>query len=879
MTTRNPVTNAVTSAGTLAQRPPPSEILVGSTYFSQDVPRLDLCVVTSPGVFAWRILDSGGAGIGGDPNSILFEDPTGTNAITNPRLVVEPPDVFGRPQIWDNRSLLGKGPVLRQGSWQADGDPSSQASEGYVTYGANALGLGPDNTQGGYGRVKSRRMGLAQIIPGINGGALFYAIRLGTEVGDVDGIRMLDDTNDRTFDVTRSSGTIVFGSGAGLGSARMFGNASGPLHNSNAGIQYSSLIANRAQLRANAYGAHAGVAGITGFKSRGVTIGALAPIVPGDVMFRATALGVSGALSLNLAGLVSLQAAIVGPAFVSTDLEVALATSTAGTRPCWTAKGETGEWIGSVAGGIVRENLGGALIGLGPTIITWTPGAVAPLAPNVVDSWAALMLLLPATRGPVRVFLDGSIAPTIVPLGVWNLARVTFTGPATNGAAPAVLVMTDGAQLVDVAGFDRVTLASPATVVSPLAFVTSDFLVLTNAANLSNLGAAPMVRLAGGFALKVTLENSSQISAGRFLASVASFFECSILSGSAVATDCLTADGPSGLQCFFDESSAFPTMAGDASGSWNTARRPLGTLPNTLTIADGATGQIPWGSCFSWDDAVRMLAYTHGPVDLALSRGTTTVPILPATYDLEGRASVVASDAHATTTLNITDGAQILHCAAFRGAGPLFRIQGNGAGSSPLAWTPAGAVAASLAVSDGAEFLNVGVVPMIQLVAGDVLDVRMDVGGATGINFCDAPLAAEITVRAYTGSVVNAGALTGAGVVSIVADASVGWGAQPAAAALTVTVQNFGVLHGAVTLGAGTTAAIPARGLKASSVISVGFVTPIPGAGGLTRYLVALGADRVFGAATGEFKISALLADGTTINVLDLSNCEYTITL
>jgi hypothetical protein len=94
-----------------------------------------------------------------------------------------------------------------------------------------------------------------------------------------------------------------------------------------------------------------------------------------------------------------------------------------------------------------------------------------------------------------------------------------------------------------------------------------------------------------------------------------------------------------------------------------------------------------------------------------------------------------------------------------------------------------------------------------------------------------------------------------------------------------VTVQNFGVIHGAVTLAVGTTAAIPARGLKASSVISVGFVTPIPGAGGLTRYLVALGADRVFGAATGEFKISAMLADGSTINVLDLSDCEYTITL
>jgi len=503
---RTPLVNAITSAGTLAQRPLPSEVLVGSTYFSQDVPRLDLCVVTSPGVFAWRILDSGGSGIGGDPNALLFEDPTGTNAITNPRLVVEPPDVFGRPQIWDNRSLLGKGPVLRQGSWQADGDPSSQASEGFVTYGANALGLGPDNTQGGYGRIKARRMGLAQIIPGINAGALFYAIRLGTEVGDVDGIRMLDDTNDRTFDVTRSSGTITFGSGAGLGSARMFGNASGPLHSSNAGIQYSSLISNRAQLRANAYGAHAGVAGITGFKSRGGTIGALATISAGDVMFRATAIGVPGdGVSLNLAGLLSMQAAIIGATFVSTDLEVALATSTAGTRVDWTFQGETGDLIGGLAGGLVRENLGGATVGLGPTVVTWRPGAPDPLPPGVVTTWARVMAIISFLRGPVELAIDNSLAACVTDVGSFNFGGCDCTivpafASVLGGFAgpPVQMTIADGAELVDLAGGrGYMRLTGNGIAVSPLRWTNQSLsktrmVAWSDRFNLHNIGAVAL---------------------------------------------------------------------------------------------------------------------------------------------------------------------------------------------------------------------------------------------------------------------------------------------------------------------------------------------------------------------------------------------------
>ena len=379
------------SGGSLAQRPTPRADLLGTTYSTEAPDPLVtyVCSLIGPETFAW-IPVGGGGGVSGDPNAIGFFDPAGATLIDDPLLVAAPIDAFGRPQIWDHRQAAGKGSVWREGAWQADGDPSNQKSEGIVCYGANANDVGPTPADGGYARVKANRFGLAQIL---GGGGLFYAIRLDNELaaGGIDGIQMKTDGNVESFRVQRSSGNVFFGDGSGVGTARMFGNASGPLHSSNAGIQYSSLIANRAQLRANAYGAHAGVAGITGFKSRGLTIGALAPIIAGDVMFRATAIGVAGGLGLNLAGLLSMQAAIVGAAFISTDLEIALATSVGGTRPCWTARGETGELIGSVAGGIVRENLGGALVGLGPILLTWTPGAVAPLRPNVVNSWASLL--------------------------------------------------------------------------------------------------------------------------------------------------------------------------------------------------------------------------------------------------------------------------------------------------------------------------------------------------------------------------------------------------------------------------------------------------------------------------------------------------------
>ena len=79
---------------------------------------------------------------------------------------------------------------------------------------------------------------------------------------------------------------------------RQFWNDTKTNNGSNAGLQYSSLIANRAQLRNNQYGANNAGAGITTFKSRGLVIGAPLSLgdglIVGDIVQGFTAIGVTG---------------------------------------------------------------------------------------------------------------------------------------------------------------------------------------------------------------------------------------------------------------------------------------------------------------------------------------------------------------------------------------------------------------------------------------------------------------------------------------------------------------------------------------------------------------------------------------------------------
>jgi len=113
------------------------------------------------------------------------------------------------------------------------------------------------------------------------------------------------------------------------GAQRLFLGSPTALHGSNAGLQASYTVANRAQFRGNQYGANNAGAGITGFKSRGLTIGSFAACVAGDLIFRATAIGVApDGASIPLAGTLSVQVPAgfvsAGQAWLPTEFEVAL---------------------------------------------------------------------------------------------------------------------------------------------------------------------------------------------------------------------------------------------------------------------------------------------------------------------------------------------------------------------------------------------------------------------------------------------------------------------------------------------------------------------------------------------------------------------------
>lgn len=124
-------------------------------------------------------------------------------------------DQYGRPQIWDTRVNGTTGAVYRQGGWPSDGDPISQEGEGIVIYGKNEDGqLGSGG--GAYARVKAQRIGLAEIIPGVNGGNLFYLFRV-----DATSLFLRNHNNVKIAEITRATGIAWF-------KELRLGSASGP---------------------------------------------------------------------------------------------------------------------------------------------------------------------------------------------------------------------------------------------------------------------------------------------------------------------------------------------------------------------------------------------------------------------------------------------------------------------------------------------------------------------------------------------------------------------------------------------------------------------------------------------------------------------------
>lgn len=98
--------------------------------------------------------------------------------------------------------------------------------------------------------------------------------------------------------------------------------------NSGAGIQGTSTVSGRAAIRLGQYGSNTGIAGISGFKSRGLVIGSLVAVIPGDTLVRMTGTGVAyDNASIPIGGFWEIRAALVnvtGQNFVPTEASLQL---------------------------------------------------------------------------------------------------------------------------------------------------------------------------------------------------------------------------------------------------------------------------------------------------------------------------------------------------------------------------------------------------------------------------------------------------------------------------------------------------------------------------------------------------------------------------
>lgn len=139
-------------------------------------------------------------------------------------------DPFGRYQIWN----YGTNASLRLGSLGQDGDPLDVNSEGIVVYGANSQGTAINSATGdfGYARIKADRIGLLSSILNTQ----FYYFR-----ADPTSLYLKNDSNVKTFEVTRSNGNIKTALGAGAVASDASGNlSSGTLSIANGGTNNST---------------------------------------------------------------------------------------------------------------------------------------------------------------------------------------------------------------------------------------------------------------------------------------------------------------------------------------------------------------------------------------------------------------------------------------------------------------------------------------------------------------------------------------------------------------------------------------------------------------------------------------------------------------
>lgn len=258
-----------------------------------------------------------------------------------------------------------------------------------------------------------------------------------------------------------SSGTIIVQNNA---TGQVFIGTNVALGGSNSGIQYSSLVSNRGQIRVNAYGNHAGVSGMTCNKSRGTAIGTNTSLVAGDPECRITVQGAAGTAGSDpINADMTFQAAVVNSLTVTTDLNIRLMSlgGVLGTRLYLTSEGalsigagltaSSGTFSGNVAAATFSGD-GSALTGITATSVPAAGVQAGTLGASVIASSVAATAVTAGSYG------SATAAPTYT-VGVDGrltaAANVTVTpaaGSITSGTLGAAVIASSVAATAVTAG-------------------------------------------------------------------------------------------------------------------------------------------------------------------------------------------------------------------------------------------------------------------------------------------------------------------------------------------------------------------------------------------------------------------------------------------
>ena len=129
----------------------------------------------------------------------------------------------------------------------------------------------------------------------------------------------------------------------------------------------------------------------------------------------------------------------------------------------------------------------------------WRPGGTT--LGNVLATWAEVTAVIASHSGTILIFVDSSIAPCVVDVGVWDCQdRVTFTAAIENGAGSgSSMSLPEGAVLLNPRLFtDALQVVTQANVTPNISLATGGILSFIRGASLVNNGAAPVVDVAPG---------------------------------------------------------------------------------------------------------------------------------------------------------------------------------------------------------------------------------------------------------------------------------------------------------------------------------------------------------------------------------------------